>query len=134
MEIDQSKIAEATGKFPAQSGFSGGKYRGSILYGCPNRNLLEMVEKGDFRKDLGFRLNVFPVHIRPLRRREEDISTLPQYFTEHEAAKLKIPKIPGITSRALEIMQDYHWPGNVRKMENRVGRALIQSLSDVLEI
>jgi transcriptional regulator with GAF, ATPase, and Fis domain len=99
-----------------------------------NRNLQEMAEEGKFREDLWFRLNVFPVYIPPLRRRKEDIPALAQHFAERKSIDLKLPYTPALTSRALELMKGYHWPGNVREMENLIERALIQSPGEVLEI
>ncbi|MFP4169239.1 MAG: sigma-54 interaction domain-containing protein [Desulfonatronovibrionaceae bacterium] len=104
------------------------------IIAATNRNLQEMVEEGKFREDLWFRLNVFPVYIPPLRRRKEDIAALVQHFVERKSIELKLPYAPALTSRALELMKGYHWPGNVREMENLIERALIQSSGEVLEI
>ncbi len=90
-----------------------------------HQNLPEMVRKGDFREDLWFRLNVFPIMIPPLRQRVEDIPALVNHFVEKKSRELKITKRPPLGHGALERLQEYSWPGNVRELENLVERALI---------
>ena len=90
-----------------------------------NRNLLEMVETGQFRKDLWFRLNVFPIEVPPLRDRLCDIPVLVQHFMERKAVALKVGEPPSLADGALESLTSYHWPGNVRELENVVERAMI---------
>lgn len=92
-----------------------------------HRNLEEMVRSGDFREDLWFRLNVFPIVIPPLRRRVEDIPALLAYFIERKSKDLKIRNPPGVSPSFVEKLQEYDWPGNVRELENLVERALIFS-------
>jgi len=92
-----------------------------------NRDLEEMVKARQFREDLWFRLNVFPIRIPPLRKRKEDISDLVYHFIKRRSSKENFPTPPRITPEAIERLKDYHWPGNVRELENVVERALIQN-------
>ncbi|HSR70636.1 MAG TPA: sigma-54 dependent transcriptional regulator [Acidobacteriota bacterium] len=94
------------------------------VIGSTNRNLSSMVEKGKFRQDLFFRLNVFSVHVPPLRARPEDVVPLAQHFLERFSAKLN-KQVDGFAEEALQVLQDYSWPGNVRELENEVERMVI---------
>lgn len=91
-----------------------------------NRNLTQEVEKGTFRQDLFYRLNVFPVFIPSLRERREDIPLIAHYFLEKYNQRMgkKIPRIP---ARELKRLLDYHWPGNVRELEHFIERTVIIS-------
>jgi transcriptional regulator with GAF, ATPase, and Fis domain len=95
------------------------------IIAATNRNLEEMVKKGTFRKDLWFRLNVFPVWIPPLRERSADIPALIQYFINVKGKELNMQIIPELATGAMEILMQYQWPGNVRELENIVERAII---------
>jgi transcriptional regulator with GAF, ATPase, and Fis domain len=97
-----------------------------------NKDLSKMVESGDFREDLWFRLNVFPIWVPPLRERKSDILALLQHFISLKSTELKIPDIPQLSSDAINPLMDYHWPGNVRELENVVERALILNPSGPL--
>ncbi|MCG8634994.1 MAG: sigma 54-interacting transcriptional regulator [Desulfobacterales bacterium] len=90
-----------------------------------HRNLENMVAEGAFREDLWFRLNVFPIHIPPLRRRKADIPDLARHFIRKKAEKLKIEELPVLGERGIRQLAGYHWPGNVRELENIVERAMI---------
>jgi DNA-binding NtrC family response regulator len=90
-----------------------------------NKNLEEMIAARQFREDLWFRLNVFPIQIPPLRERKEDIPALVRHFVAKKAAELKLPNLPKIAPGAIDRLVAYGWPGNVREMENLVERALI---------
>lgn len=83
-----------------------------------NRNLQEQVSRGGFREDLYYRLNVFPIHLPPLRERAEDIPLLAGHF----ASSLRAG---GVAPDAVKILQEYGWPGNVRELENVIERAAI---------
>lgn len=98
-----------------------------------NRDLQESVNNKEFRSDLYYRLNVFPIYSPPLRERKEDISLLVNHFCKKHGLKIgrKISSIPKV---ALDSLIEYDWPGNVRELENIVERALIISTSDVLEL
>jgi len=88
-----------------------------------NRNLEEEVAKGNFREDLYYRVNVFPITIPPLRERKEDIPLLAAHFLKVFAKRFKRP-VPRLTPRALELLSQYNWPGNVRELQNEMERTL----------
>jgi formate hydrogenlyase transcriptional activator len=89
-----------------------------------NRDLASDVDEGDFRRDLYYRLNVFPVNIPPLRERIDDIPLLAEYLV-HRYAKKDGKKITSIDRLTLEKLQNYDWPGNVRELQNVIERAVI---------
>jgi DNA-binding NtrC family response regulator len=91
-----------------------------------NRDLLSYVEKGDFRQDLYYRLNVFPVMVPPLRERPEDILALSEHFLARFARKHGI-KVTGLSDSARSAVMKYRWPGNVRELQNTIERAVILS-------
>jgi transcriptional regulator with GAF, ATPase, and Fis domain len=95
------------------------------IISATHQNLEEMVRTGQFREDLWFRLNVFPIIIPPLRQRTVDISSLVNHFLERKGMDLKIRQLPSLAPGAIERLQKYDWPGNVRELENLVERALI---------
>jgi formate hydrogenlyase transcriptional activator len=103
------------------------------LIAATNRDLAKMVEDHEFRSDLYYRLNVFPITLPLLRERREDIPLLVRYFTQHYAARMKknIESIPGPT---LEALSRYHWPGNIRELENLVERAVILTQGTHLQV
>ncbi len=96
-----------------------------------NRNLEELIEKGDFREDLYYRLNVFPIHLPPLRQRRTDIPLLADFFVE-KYSKIHHKSIKRISTPAIDMLMSYHWPGNVRELENCIERAVILSQDDVI--
>ena len=98
-----------------------------------NRDLAADVEEGDFRRDLYYRLNVFPVKVPPLRERIEDIPLLAQYLLERYAKKAG-KKITTIDRSTLEMFQNYYWPGNVRELQNVIERAVILCETPVLYV
>ena len=89
-----------------------------------NRDLRREVEEGRFREDLYYRLNVFSIHLPPLRERKEDIPILSRHFLARSSGK-EGKVIPRISSDAMQALMDYHWPGNVREMENALSYAVI---------
>ncbi len=91
-----------------------------------NRSLTEMVEKGTFRQDLFFRLNVFSVFVPPLRARPEDVPPLAERFLERFRVREGQP-VAGFEDRTIKLLQAYPWPGNVRELENEVERLSILS-------
>jgi transcriptional regulator with GAF, ATPase, and Fis domain len=97
------------------------------IISATHRNLQQMVASQQFREDLWFRLNVFPIMIPPLRLRKEDIPSLVHYFIEKKTIELKLDMSPKLAPGAIETLQTYDWPGNVREVENVVERALIQN-------
>jgi transcriptional regulator with GAF, ATPase, and Fis domain len=98
-----------------------------------NRDILKLVERGDFREDLYYRLNVFPVHQPPLRQRTEDVPHLVHYFVERYAAKIG-RTIGVVPAEAMERLVRYPWPGNVRELENVIERAVILSAGPELAV
>jgi Nif-specific regulatory protein len=101
------------------------------LITATNRNLDEEVKAGRFREDLYYRLNVFPLHIPPLRERKSDLILLADYFTEKYAEK-NGKLIKRISTPALDLLTSYSWPGNVRELENCIERAVILSTDMVI--
>ena len=96
-----------------------------------NRDLEELIEKGQFREDLYYRLNVFPIHLPPLRKRRTDIPLLADFFVE-KYSKMHHKSIKRISTPAIDMLMSYHWPGNVRELENCIERAVILSQDDVI--
>jgi len=96
------------------------------IIAATNRILEKEVENGKFREDLYYRLNVFPIHIPPLRERKEDIPLLVKHFTEKYSTKSG-KRIELITQNVIDALQVYHWPGNVRELENIIERSVIVS-------
>jgi formate hydrogenlyase transcriptional activator len=98
-----------------------------------NRNLAEMVAAREFRSDLFYRLNVFPLQLPPLRERREDIPLLVRFFLQRHALRLKKP-VTSIAPEALEALVRYPWPGNVRELENFMERAVLLSPGSELQV
>ncbi len=98
-----------------------------------NRNLEEMVIKGDFREDLYYRLNVVTINLPPLRERTGDIALLARHFLKKYAAQNK-KHIEKISSDAMKLLEKYHWPGNVRELENTIERATLFEKDNVLSV
>lgn len=96
------------------------------IIAATNRNLRQLVDAGTFREDLFYRLNVIPVSIPPLRERKEDIPLLLDHFISQFNEQTG-KNIVGITKEALNILMDYHWPGNIRQLENAVEHAFVKS-------
>ncbi|HZO38997.1 MAG TPA: sigma 54-interacting transcriptional regulator [Methylomirabilota bacterium] len=103
------------------------------LIAATNRDLAALVEEKKFRADLFYRLNVFPVHMPPLRERAEDIPVLVRHFVEHYARRMK-RAIETIPSETMEVLTRYAWPGNVRELQNLMERAVILSPGPVLRV
>jgi transcriptional regulator with GAF, ATPase, and Fis domain len=94
------------------------------IIAATNKDLEKEIEAGRFRRDLFYRLNVYPITLPPLRERPEDIEQLVAYFTERFQQKSG-KRVQGISDRALHILKSYSWPGNVRELENCIERAVI---------
>jgi formate hydrogenlyase transcriptional activator len=101
------------------------------LVAATHRNLPEMVEQGQFRSDLYYRLNVFPIEVPALRERPEDIPLLLSHFAKTYAYRMN-KRIETIRAEDMDIFVDYHWPGNVRELQNIVERCVILSPGPVL--
>jgi len=99
------------------------------IIAASNRDLGERVKEGLFREDLLYRLNVFVIELPALRERSEDIPILADYFLHRHAGMLK-KKITGFTREAMNILQNYPWPGNIRELENAVERAVVLASND----
>lgn len=95
------------------------------------KDLAKEVERGEFREDLYYRLNVIPIHVPPLRERREDTPLLVQHFIQKYNRKL-VTGIQGIVPEALNALMKYDWPGNVRELENTIERAMV--LSELTQI
>ncbi|MHA1525119.1 MAG: sigma-54-dependent transcriptional regulator [Alphaproteobacteria bacterium] len=103
------------------------------LISATNRDLIEMVHQGEFREDLYYRLNVFPILIPPLRDRMEDVPALVRHFIARFAAE-EGKKISGIDPQALQLLSGYSWPGNIRQLENALFRAVVLADGDRLTV
>jgi formate hydrogenlyase transcriptional activator len=103
------------------------------LVAATNRNLAQMVERGEFREDLYYRLAVFPIQLPPLRERREDIPLLVEYFVARYARRMK-KRIRGIPTPALQAMTEWAWPGNIRELQNFIERAVILSTGESLNV
>jgi DNA-binding NtrC family response regulator len=103
------------------------------LISATNKSLLEQVKRGEFREDLYYRLNVFPITLPPLRQRREDIADLARGFLARFAAE-EGKRLRGIAAEALALLSGYDWPGNVRQLENAMFRAVVLADGDELTI
>ena len=102
------------------------------IISATNRDLAERVRSGEFREDLYYRLNVFPIEAPPLRERKEDIAALADHFITRFNAS-EGTQIRGLAARTLIMLESHNWPGNVRELENAVFRAVILAESDRLQ-
>jgi formate hydrogenlyase transcriptional activator len=98
-----------------------------------NCDLPLAIRSGEFRLDLFYRLNVFPIHVPPLRERPEDILVLAKYFIERYAAK-EGKRIRRVEKRTAELLEAYDWPGNIRELQNVIERAIILFDSDTFSV
>jgi transcriptional regulator with PAS, ATPase and Fis domain len=103
------------------------------IVAATNQDLRAALEEGTFRKDLYYRLNVVPINIPPLRERREDIPYLVDYFIERFTRESGKP-IRGITPAAQKMLMEFHWPGNVREVENIIERGVALSAGDTLDV
>jgi transcriptional regulator with GAF, ATPase, and Fis domain len=103
------------------------------IIAATNRDLKAATLEGTFRPDLFYRLNVFPIHVPPLRERKNDIRLLFGYFTERFASQMG-KNIRSVHKRTLDVLQAYNWPGNIWELQNVVERAVILSSGYVLYV
>ncbi len=96
------------------------------IVAATNRNLEEMLEKKEFRKDLFYRINTLNIHLPPLREREDDILLLAKYFVDYYNNEFS-KNIRGFSQSARKVLYTYKWPGNIRELENRIKRGVIMS-------
>lgn len=101
------------------------------IIAATSANIESAIEEGKFREDLYYRLNVFPIHIPPLRERRSDIMLLADHFVQ-KYNDMYGKKIKRISTAAINMMMAYHWPGNVRELENCIERAVLTSPDDVI--
>jgi formate hydrogenlyase transcriptional activator len=102
------------------------------LVAATNRDLEKMMENREFRSDLYYRLNVFPIRIPPLRERPEDIPLLVRYFTQKHG-RLMNKEIESIPAAAMRKLSSWHWPGNIRELENFIERSVILTHGTALQ-
>jgi DNA-binding NtrC family response regulator len=103
------------------------------LIAATNANLQERVERGAFRADLFYRLNVFSINIPPLRERHDDIELLAAHFVRRHAAKLDLSE-KTLSDSALDVLKGYSWPGNVRQLENLLERTVMLAHDDIINV
>jgi formate hydrogenlyase transcriptional activator len=102
------------------------------LVAATHRNLAEMVKRNEFRSDLYYRLNVFPVPLPPLRARREDIPALVEHFVEIYARRMG-KQIENIGPQTMAVLTSYQWPGNIRELQNFIERSVILTSGNVLQ-
>ncbi|NOK57550.1 MAG: DNA-binding transcriptional response regulator, NtrC family [Chloroflexi bacterium AL-W] len=102
------------------------------IIAATNRDLQHEVAEGNFREDLFYRLNVINIHLPPLHERQDDIPILIQHFLSRYAKKNQSP-VPQITKEAMTILVAFHWPGNVRQLENTIERAVVLAQGQLIE-
>ena len=102
------------------------------IIAATNRNLKAEIDKGTFREDLWYRLNVFPITVPPLRQRRDDIPLLAQHFIA-KFAKASGKKITAVSPRVMQALQAHSWPGNVRELANVIERAMIHATGTTLQ-
>ena len=101
------------------------------LISATNRDLLEMMRNGGFREDLYYRLNVVTIRLPPLRERSGDIGLLLQFFLKKYAQEMN-KRVRGVTSAAQRMLTRYHWPGNIRELENTIERAVLLAEGEMI--
>ncbi|MDX2201329.1 MAG: sigma-54 dependent transcriptional regulator [Hyphomicrobiaceae bacterium] len=114
--LQEGEIDPVGAKKPVQVNFR--------LISATNRDMIQLVKDGKFREDLYYRLNVFPIHVPPLRERLDDVPELALHFLARFAAE-EGRRVNAISADALRLLTSYSWPGNVRQLENAVFRAVV---------
>lgn len=103
------------------------------ILAATNKDLAGLVDKGGFREDLFYRINVITIAVPPLRVRGNDVVLLAQHFARKFAAELGKP-VPRISERVFQVLKEYPWPGNVRELENIVQRLVVMTDGDIVEV
>jgi formate hydrogenlyase transcriptional activator len=103
------------------------------LIAATNSNLADRVRENEFRSDLFYRLNVFPIYVPPLRERREDIRLLVEYFVDKFARRMN-KTITSIPRKTMDALTSWNWPGNVRELENFIERSVILTEGSVLVV
>lgn len=98
-----------------------------------NKDLQEAIEKGNFREDLYYRLNVVSIHIPPLRERRDDIAGIAEFYLQKYASDLRKP-LSGFSDKARALLRGYAWPGNVRELKNTLERAVLMAEGGIIEV
>ena len=101
------------------------------IIAATNQDLGQLVAEGKFREDLFYRINVIPIHLPPLRERREDIALLADHFL-HRYCEQMGKKLSGLSGEAVRLLESYHWPGNIRELENVIERAVALERSPVV--
>ena len=122
--IQEKKITRVGGTDEIQCDFR--------LIAATNRNLKDDVKKGQFREDLWYRINIFPLEVKPLRERKEDIPLLVDFFLSKKKIEMNMTSIPKLGAYELDQLLSYKWPGNVRELENVIERSILLSGGDEL--
>jgi len=125
LRVLQEKYYEPLGSTKAE-------YSEARIITATNRNLFELVKKGEFREDLFYRINVIRIDLPPLKHRKEDIPLLISHFIEH-FNQLQKKNIEGVSAKALSAIINYDWPGNIRELENAIERAFILCSGSLIE-
>ena len=103
------------------------------IVAATNRNLEEMIKRGEFREDLFYRLNVLPIHLPPLRERKNDIEALASYFIER-FNQHHHKKITHLSPEAMQILRLHSWPGNIRELGNVIEHAFVIETSNEITL
>jgi formate hydrogenlyase transcriptional activator len=103
------------------------------LIAATNRDLAALADEQKFRQDLFYRLNVFPIHVPPLRERREDIPMLVRHFAQQFARRMK-KNVENISTETMDGLTRYDWPGNIRELQNLIERAVILSTRPTLDV
>jgi len=103
------------------------------LIAATNRDLAALADEQKFRQDLFYRLNVFPIHVPPLRERREDIPMLVRHFAQQFARRMK-KNVENISTETMDALTRYDWPGNIRELQNLIERAVILSTRPTLDV
>jgi transcriptional regulator with GAF, ATPase, and Fis domain len=103
------------------------------IIAATNRDLPAAIAAGTFRADLFYRLNIFPIHVPPLRNRKEDIPMLVEYFVKRYAEKAR-KRITRIDKNTIKLCQSYRWPGNIRELQNIIERSVILCSGDTFSV
>jgi Nif-specific regulatory protein len=131
MQVKLLRVLDGAGYTP----LGGGTVQKSDfrVIAATNTDLFEEVENKNFRADLYYRLNVVEIRIPPLRERLDDLELLIDHFIKRQCAKTGVEK-PQFTEEALETLKSYHWPGNIRELENCIERAVLLSQGKEISI
>jgi DNA-binding NtrC family response regulator len=106
------------------------------IIAATNKDLLKSIEKGTFREDLYYRLNVIPIHVPPLRQRKTDIPLLKDFFLRRLGGRRRYDRkrMKKFSDRAIEALVKYDWPGNIRELENMIERLSVLVEGDIIEV